>query len=88
MRDFYHLDPVCSRNKYTLEGIGKPCRQSLSWLNEKERTLQKSCSVFIENTQAVAWDSLKPRPSLDRTPKRHIGFRTEGSILTFALSKI
>ena len=55
MQDFYHLDPVCSRNKYTLEGIGKPWRQSLSWLNEKERILQKSCSVFIEYAQAVAW---------------------------------
>ena len=33
-------------------------------------------------------DSFKPRPGLDRTPRRHIDCRTEGSILNFTLSKI
>ena len=33
-------------------------------------------------------NSFKPSPSLDRTSRPHIEFRTEGSILTFALSKI
>ena len=33
-------------------------------------------------------DSFKPTPSLDRTSGCHIDFRTEGSVLTFALSKI
>ena len=65
-----------------------PCQQSLSLLDEKERTLLKSCKVFIEYAQAVAWKRFKPRPAVDRTPRRHIGFCAEGSILTFALSKI
>ena len=30
-------------------------QQSLSLLEEKERTLQKLCQVFIEYAQAIAW---------------------------------
>ena len=49
---------------------------------------RKDSTGFIEYAQAVAWRRFKARPTLARTPRRHIDFRTEGSILTFALSKI
>ena len=50
------------------------------------RERKDSAETVLSNP--LLGDSFKPRPSLDRTPRRHIDFRTEGSILTFTLSKI
>lgn len=45
-----------------------PCQLSLSLLDDKERTLQKSCELFIEYAQAVLGDGFKPRVNLNPTP--------------------
>ena len=50
--------------------------------------MEKSYSVFIENAQAVAEDSLKPSPCLDRTPRRHIDFHTKASSLTNLVPRV
>ena len=70
---------------------------------EKEKSLSKtrytaSKRGYAEIVLSLYWvcamckpllgDSFKSRSSRDRTPKCQIDFRTEGSILTFALSKI
>ena len=62
-----------------------PCQQSLFQLDEKERTRVDS---LLSTRNPLLGDSFKPRPSLDRTRRRHIDFRTEGSLLTLAISKI
>ena len=43
---------------------------------------------LLNMSKPLLGDSFKPRPSLDSTPRRSIDFHTEGSLLTFTLSKV
>ena len=54
---------------------------SRAFLNStRKKGLCRNCvNSLLNMRKALLGDSFKPRPSLDRTPRRHIDFRTEGS---------
>ena len=54
------------------------------------RCIYLSCKVLYTNygmREPLLGDKVKPRPSLDHTPRRHIDFCTEGSILNLRFVK-
>ena len=64
-----------------------PAGRAFPFLTRRERKDSAEKSL-LSMRKPLLVDSFKPRPSLDRTPRLHVDFHTEGSILTFALSKI
>ena len=65
------------------------CQQSLSYNSTKKKGLCiNRVKSLLSMRKLLLGHSFKPRPSLYRTPRRHIDLHTEGSILTYALSKI
>ena len=57
-------------------------------LTRKKGSCRHRVNSLLSMRNPLLGDSFKPRSILDRTPRCHIDFRTEGSILAFALSKI
>ena len=58
------------------------------FLTRRERKHYRNrVTSLLSMRKPLLGNSFKASPSLDRTPSRHVEFPTEGSILTFALSK-
>ena len=54
----------------------------------KKGLCRNSVRSSLSMRKSLLGNNVKPMPSLDCTLRRPIDFRTEGLILTFALSKI
>ena len=62
-------------------------RRSLHNSTRKKGLCRNRVNSLLSVCKPLFEDFFKPRPRLDRNPKRHIDFRTEGSIVNFASSK-
>ena len=76
-----------AKNIFTLVNRHPGSRGFLNSTRKKGLCRNREKSV-LSMRKPLLGNSFKPRPSLDCAPRRHVDFPTEGSILSFSMSKI
>ena len=84
----HEYDIVCQHAVSSINVSWHPASRAFLNSTRKKGLCRNRVKSLLSMRKPLLGDSFKPRLSLDRAPRRHIDFRTEGSILTFFLLNI